>query len=353
MSLLADLLSKKNSTSPSGGKDIPPTLSRAHDITAKVPIIKNRYVLVAALSVASVTVGVLAMTQFGRLTTLLAKKPAPVVVPARPPATVAPILPLPQAAAVPPAAPQVAEPEKPVIAAPAKKTAKKKPVRHQPPARTAAVPRLAAVPPIQRTIPAPVSGSTSINKLESGKRDALLYAARSAEQASDWRLALANYRKAQKIDPDNFVIMNNTAAALNNLGMFDDGAKEAKRALQKRPDYVPAMINAAIAYSSKGDSQEALRLFSEAAIADPGNRSLIINLGILQERTGKLDDAQVTYRPLADDSDPLALQGMARVYERKGNKGEAVRTYRQIMALPSASPALKREVKAKLLHLEE
>ena len=354
MSLLADLLSKKNSTSPSGGKDIPPTLSRAHDVTAKVPTIKNRYVLIAALSVASVTVGVLAMTQFGRLTTLLAKKTVPVVAPARPPAAVVPILPLPQAAAVPSAAPQAAEPAKPVISAPVKKTAKTKQVRHKPPARAATMPRLAAVPPIQRTIPAPAAaGSTSISKLESGKRDALLYAARSAEQASDWRLALANYRKAQKIDPDNFVIMNNAAAALNNLGMFEDGAKEAKRALQKRPDYVPAMINAAIAYSSKGESQEALRLFSEAAIADPGNRSLIINLGILQERTGKLDDAQVTYRPLADDSDPLALQGMARVYERKGNKGEAVRTYRQIMALPSANPALKREVKAKLLHLEE
>ena len=140
---------------------------------------------------------------------------------------------------------------------------------------------------------------------------------------------------------------------LNNLGMFDEGVKEAKRALAKRPDYVPAMINAAIAYSSKGNSQEALRLFSEATIADPGNRSLVINLGILQERTGKLDDALRTYRPLADDGDPLALQGMGRVYERKGNRSEAVRAYRQIIALPNANPALKKEVKGQLVRLEE
>ena len=113
------------------------------------------------------------------------------------------------------------------------------------------------------------------------------------------------------------------------------------------------MINVAIAYSSKGNSQEALRLFSEATIADPGNRSLVINLGILQERTGKLDDALRTYRPLADDGDPLALQGLGRVYERKGNRSEAVRAYRQIIALPNANPALKKEVKGQLVRLEE
>jgi hypothetical protein len=44
---------------------------------------------------------------------------------------------------------------------------------------------------------------------------------------------------------------------------------------------------------------------------------------------------------------------MGRVYERKGNKSEAIRIYRQIMALSNASPAIKKEAKGKITRLEE
>ncbi len=169
----------------------------------------------------------------------------------------------------------------------------------------------------------------------------------------DWRSALASYRKAQKLDPENYGIMSNVAAALNNLGMFDEGAQEAERALVKKPNYVPALINAAIGYSSQGNTQKAVRLFTYACALDPGNRSLVINLGILHERAGNLDAAQATYRRLADDGDPLALQGMGRVYERKGNRIEAVRAYRRIMALPNATAAQKKEAKIRIVRLEE
>jgi len=213
------------------------------------------------------------------------------------------------------------------------------------PAQVERVPRQAPVPPRQKAV-APV-------KIDTGARDALLYAARSAEQASDWKSALASYRKAQEIDPGNYKIMSNLAAALNNLGMFDEGVQEAERALDRRPNYVPALINAAIGYSTLGNTQKALRLFTYASAIDPGNRGLIINLGILQERSGNLDDAQATYRQPAVAGDPLALQGMGRIYERKGNKSEAARTYRQILKMANASPALKREVKGKLERLDE
>lgn len=348
MSLLADLLSKRYSSAASGGKSIPPTLSQSHDIPAKVRSLKSRYGVIAAVFVTTVVLGVLFISQYKRLAAVVVGKPSLAPQPVKAPVVVAPA-PLVPAVITPPPEQVNTEPKPAVATAPRKKAPRShravraKKIQHTAPVLLAAKPVAPAAPRIE----AP-SG-----KIDTAKRDSLLYAARSAEQASDWRLALANYRKAQKIDPDNYVIMNNAAAALNNLGMFDDGVREAKRALGKKPDYVPAMVNAAIAYSSRGNSQEALRLFSEAAIADPGNRSLVINLGILQERTGKLDAAQATYRPLADDGDPLALQGMGRVYERKGNRLEAVRTYRQIMALPNASPSLKREVKGNLVRLEE
>lgn len=359
MSLLADLLSKKSAGESAGMKDIPPTLSRAHGFPAKDQNIKNRYVVISAISVATIAIGLVAVTQYDWLTRLVTGTSSVVPQTPKPPAPVVP-LPAPVPIAPEPAAPQTVavpsveqkdEPEETVAATPTRKktAAAKKPTRHKPYIRYNPADGLAikAVP----VAIAPDPGSSG--RADTAKRDALLYAARSAELVSDWRSALASYRKALKIDPDNFKIRNNVAAALNNLGMFNEGAEEAKLALEEKPDYVPAMINAAIAYSSTGNSLEALRLFSKASSADPTNRTLAINLGILQERTGKLEEATMTYRQMAESGDPLALHGMARIHERKGNRIEAVRAYRQILTLPNAGSTLKKEAKDKLMRLEE
>jgi Tfp pilus assembly protein PilF len=364
MSLLADLLSKKNNAKPSGGKDIPPTLVRAHGMPTKVRNLKNRYVIVSLISVVTITVSVFAMSQFGQFGLFSIKKPALAPQPVKPPVAVAPVaVPAPVSALAPVSTPAPVSAPTPVSAVAAVSQVSQTATKHarkKSPARTLTRRRLGAIQPARRaaTKKSAVTavaepGGASSGKIDTANRDSLLYSARSAEQNGNWNLALTIYRKALKIDPENYKIMSNTSAALNNLGLFDEGGKEARRALGKKPDYVPAMINAAIAYSSTGKSQDALDLFSKASSADPGNRNLTINFGILQERTGKLEDAQKTYRRLADDGDPLALHGMGRIFERTDNKSEAARVYRQILALPNASPALKKEVKRKLVRLEE
>jgi tetratricopeptide (TPR) repeat protein len=195
-------------------------------------------------------------------------------------------------------------------------------------------------------------GGTSI-KVDTNARGALLYAARSAEQSGDWRGALASYRAALDIDPENYRIMSNSAAAYNKLGMFPDGEREARRALVRKPDFVPALINAAIACSSQGNNRDTLKFFTAATAAEPGNRSLAINLGIMQERTGNLDEALATYRRTAASGDPQALLGMGRIQEQKGNKTEAIAAYKAIMSQKEVNPSLKREIKERLLRLEE
>jgi Tfp pilus assembly protein PilF len=380
MSLLADLLSKNKTGSSPDGKEapsplnVPPTLSKAHGIPSQVRKIKNRYVIIALVLLAFVAIGVFVSAKFGTpgktapkpTKTLQQPTSAKVVLTGE--ATQ-------QGVVAPPSAPQpveqvnkaritLGEPSEPTpTPSPEPRKKKVRPLKAKSPKCPACPPPQAAVAakPVAARLPqkndlAPAQARQKLAaplKIDTATRDSLLYAARSAEQISDWKSALASYRKAQAIDPENFKIMSNVAAVLNNLGLFDDGAQEAERALAKKPDYVPALINAAIGNSSKGDSQKALRYFTYASALDPGNRSLVINLGILQERTGKLDDAQATYRQLANAGDPQALQGMGRVYERKGNRSEAIRTYRQLMALPGVSPALRKEAKGKLVGLEE
>lgn len=359
MSLLADLLSKKNiGDDLPDGNEIPPTLAMAQVPPAKVTVPNRRYVVLVAACAALVVVGIVAVTQYGRLVTLITGKPVVAAKPAEPPKVAAPVAP-PTAVVPPPvdpvtpaadplktaAAEQAAKPVQASGEDAAKKNAEVKVEKKKSPA--------GAVRRRQRAQTGPVAEKSSSAKVDTALRDSFLYVARSAEAGGDWRLALANYRKALKVDPENFRIMNNVAAALNNLGMFDEGAREAKRALGRKPDYVPAMINAAIAYSSSGNSLEALLLFSNAVSADPTNRSLVINLGILQERTGKLEDAKKTYRQLAEMGDPQAIHGMARVNERTGNRVEAIRFYRQILANPSVNQSVKKEAKERVTRLEE
>jgi Flp pilus assembly protein TadD len=379
MSLLADLLSrKKPGASPDGAKtssplNVPPTLSKARGgIPANVRKLNNRYVIIAVVCVVFIALGAFLASKSGVLRSVAEKKPP------LPPQALQQQQPVPFKAASSIAAAPLAvsapteqakaritleEPPAhvPVLQKKKIRSHKAKKVKCPPPkAAVKSLPTPSAVSPAekverpqQQTSIKPGQKVVASRKIDTAARDSLLYAARSAEQVSDWKMALSSYRRAQEIDPDDYKMLSNMAAVLNNLGMFDDAVIEAEKALVKKPDYVPALINAAIGYSSRGNTQKALRHFTHASAIEPGNRSLIINLGILHERSGNFDDALATYRPLASSGDPLVLNGMGRVYERKGNKGEAIRIYRQIMALSNASPAMKKEAKGKIARLEE
>ena len=389
MSLLADLLSRKKpgSPSPDGTKtssplNVPPTLTKARGgIPAKVRKLNNRYVIVGVVCFVFIVLGAFLASKSGMLRSVAQKKlPLPPQTVQQPPpapfkAASSGSAP-PQAVSTPPQtalAPQPAEQVKarisleeppahvPVLQKKKIRPHKGKKVRSAPPKAAVkakptpgeASPAEKVERPQQQASVKPGQKVAAPRKIDTAARDSLLYAARSAEQASDWKTALSSYRRAQEIDPDDYKMLSNMAAVLNNLGMFDEAVLEAEKALAKKPDYVPALINAAIGYSSRGNTQKALRHFTHASAIEPGNRSLIINLGILHERSGNFDDALATYRPLAGSGDPLALMGIGRSYERKGNKGESIRVYRQIMALPNASLAMKKEAKGKIVRLEE
>lgn len=369
MSLLADLLSKLKTDASRDEKtpsthDIPPTLSNSLGNTSKVSWFNNRYLLTTLLSVAFIAFGVLLVAYFGLFETTVKRKssvPTPVVNKEHPKFVA--FSSGPQIGLTPLVATPKSETHSAKITLGESATSAVKPKvvhrarkvlpQHRMPVKVAALPRKTAVRPAPRRESLPEPAHTPPQSMDTGARDTLLYAARSAEQANDWKSALACYRKAQEIDPGNYKIMSNLAAVYNNLGLFDEGIQEAERALARKPNYVPALINAAIGYSTRGNNQRALRLFETARALDPGNRNLTINLGILYERAGNLDEAQAIYRPLASIGDPLALEGMGRIYERKGNRSEAARSYRQILRTANASPALKREVKGRLGRLEE
>jgi len=381
MSLLADLL-KTRDVKPSGSKDVIPTLLRAQGVGSTSLRLKRRYIILSVIALSTIFIGLFLPSQLKRLSYFRPAKTA--TVPPPPPL----LMPLPPRTAPAREPGQIVEEAKKAVAggAPHKTAVPEKTVAVTNPDKSVAAAVVSKKPTsaatgvkktarlMARTLPrkqnrvARIQGRTDTTKpvkvtnkrvetapgkIDTDARGALLYAARSSEQSGDWRSALASYRAALDIDPDNYRIMSNSAAAYNKLGMYPDGEREARMALARKPDYVPALINAAIACSSQGNSKVALKLFAAAAAAEPGNKSLAINLGVMQERTGNMDEALATYRRAAASDDPQAMLGVARIYDQRGNKNEAIKAYRLIMLQKDASPSLKQEAKKRLLRLEE
>ncbi|MDD5284975.1 MAG: tetratricopeptide repeat protein [Desulfuromonadaceae bacterium] len=368
MSLLADLLSKTKNIGSSSGKDVPPTLARAQSAGAASPWLKRRYIIMSVLAIFSIIIGIFLPSQLKHLPYFRHLKKAQLA----PPQPFK--MPLPPMTVPDKTKEQIAEEAKKTVAAEKPdKTAEPETVSNKQTSSAAKVKKTFRKPiskiqhPSQKEEamfqdkiahykPATAKHKTvepEPAKIDTNARGALLYAARSSEQSGDWRGALASYRAVLDIDPDNYRVMSNSAAAYNKLGMYPDGERQARRALAIKPDYVPALINAAIACSSQNNNKDALAFFAAAAAAEPDNKSLAVNLGIMQERAGNLNDALATYRRAAASGDPQALFGMARVNEQTGHKSEAITAYRIIMSQKNASPSLKREVKNRLLGLEQ
>ncbi len=363
MSLLADLLSKTKNSDSSGGKDVPPTLARGQNTGNAPSGMRKRLTIMSVIAVAAILVGIFLPSQLKHLALLLPAKRA--VVPALQEKVALPQRTLPeQVVADANKTAAVANQDKNAAAgALAQKpyssagTNKKAATHHMVKSHRHHSPKGAVIPGNMVTAK-PASATKAETeaapvKMDTDARGTLLYAARSSEQSGDWRGALASYNAALDIDPENYRILSNSAAAYNKLGMYVDGEREARRALERKPNYIPALINAAIACSSQGNNKDALKFFNAATTADPGNRSLAINLGVMQERTGNWDDALETYRRAAASGDAQALLGMARVQEQKGNKSEAINAYKLVMLMKDTNPTLKREVKSRLLRLEE
>ena len=379
--ILAELMSKEKREASPQNTGVLPTLARSYGKPGKGPARSYRYLPVAIMSLAIVALGIGVILYAARLKVParpqavlrpLPQPPRPLLQqlssssqlqhqeppPAMPPAVVTPV---PEAAV---AAVASSRTTTKAVAIPAKRVKKVQhkmtPLRGRTTNGTA-ISKVVAMnnqPGTAGTVAPGGSVQTGREdnarpKVDTAASGALLYAARSAEQAGDWRQALDSYRRALIIDPGNYLIMSNIAVALNNLGMYREGVQQAENALARKQDYVPAMINAAIAHSSLGETVEALRYFAAASSADPGNISLAVNLGIYQERIGRFDDALATYAKPAAAGEPHAQEGMGRIYERQGNRNEAIAAYRLIVANRNASMTLKKKVQERLMRLEQ
>ncbi len=144
----------------------------------------------------------------------------------------------------------------------------------------------------------------------------MLYMARNYEMKKDYPNAIASYKNVLKIDPKNFRVMNNIASILIQLNSFEDAKSYSLLSLSYKNDYVPALINYAIASAKLGVTEDAENYLLRALQLEPDNRQAIFNIAVLYENRGDYKKAREYYLKLQRLGDVQGKEGFERLKDR-------------------------------------
>jgi len=213
------------------------------------------------------------------------------------------------------------------------------------------------------------------------------YAAELAAKGHDEE-AIAEWKKALEINPDDAVVNNNLGTHLLKKGQLDEAIPHFEKAVAQKPDYADAQNNLGIVLLQKGRVGEAIEHLEKAEELNHQNTQTYYNLGAAFYMQGKVSEALMQWRAglhvdpedlpllgqaawvlatnpessvrngeeavelatravkLSSGKDPAALDTLGAALAEAGRFAEAVDTARQALAL--APEPLADEVKARI-----
>ena len=141
----------------------------------------------------------------------------------------------------------------------------------------------------------------------------LFYFARNHEKSGNLPGAVESYRKVLEIDPGNYRTMNNIAALLIRMNLWEESLGYLQSSIQLNDHYVPALINLGIVHARNGNSSEAERALLKALSLEEQNRSALFNIAALYENEGYYDKARGYYQRLQTLGESEGINGMKRL----------------------------------------
>lgn len=165
-------------------------------------------------------------------------------------------------------------------------------------------------------------------------------------------LALEQFLKAVEIKPKFGLAQYNAGAALTRKGQIEEAIPHYWEALQypNSKDVLADTLNAlgALRYKA-GDNKEAVNLYQEALRVNPGCVDATLNMAILFEKEGRVDEAIASYNEsIAYDPDSAVYFRLARVTREQGKLQEAVQLYQKALDLDPDFAAAQQEMDAAL-----
>jgi tetratricopeptide (TPR) repeat protein len=142
-----------------------------------------------------------------------------------------------------------------------------------------------------------------------------------------------------------FYRLFDSAARLTEAGRFPEAIAEWRKALAITPDDAKAQNNAGRAYAGAGDYDQAILHWQRALQLNPRNWEAHNNLAVALARQGKLDDAIQHLRQILQSIPGYSADvhaNLGRMLAQKGKPEEAITIWRRGLALdPNHVPTLK------------
>lgn len=123
---------------------------------------------------------------------------------------------------------------------------------------------------------------------------------------------------------------------------YEKAIEKYEAALNKRPDWLPALEKLGDAHMAVGHDDEATAAYTKAVRVDAANSDLHYSLGVLYERQGRLDEATAEYQEVlrTDPANGDPRRRLADIYTLRGNYAQAVAEYKELIAKRADNPLL-------------
>jgi Flp pilus assembly protein TadD len=181
--------------------------------------------------------------------------------------------------------------------------------------------------------------------MELGPDDASVHMNLGVALAGSGRLdeAIAQYRKALELSPDNPETHLNFGIALAGKGDLDQAVAHYRKALEINPDYPEAHNNLGVALAAAGKLDEAIGHYQQALAANPDYPEVHNNFGVALARAGRLEEAISHFRKVLEAKPDSAdvHNNLGRALATLGRMGEAIAQWREVLRLaPDHLPIL-------------
>jgi tetratricopeptide (TPR) repeat protein len=169
----------------------------------------------------------------------------------------------------------------------------------------------------------------------------------SYDQEKDTKKAIAAYRKALDLEPDNLDVERKLADALLSENQYDQALTAYKDIAAGDPSDARALLRLSDIYRHQGKFDDALDAIKKAKVIAPDSLEIDYDEGLLEDAVGHYDEAVQVLEKLAVNSDHpsgqyssseknnryLFLDRLANVYREQGKTDLAVATYQKLAVL--------------------
>lgn len=171
--------------------------------------------------------------------------------------------------------------------------------------------------------------------------------ARLYQDAKHWPEAVAAWRAARALAPDDPLMMLDLGYCLERSGDLDAAIELGRAALARVPDYPGALNFLGYLLADNGrDLEEALALIRRAVEQDPDNGAYLDSYGWVLYRLGRLPEArtQLETAVVRTGGDPVVHEHLGDVYRDLSMPAEARAQYRASLAADSRNARVRNKL---------